>query len=121
MKIKNYSIKLSKQGKKVFGSMAAALVVLPLTLGLVHENVKYSDCEAVESWELGNTYQCGGEVVHSGLNTVLADTMNYEQEQQAEDMQAHEWAVTHTYEDNCLDLKNVKTNEYKFYCEADFK
>lgn len=29
--------------------------------------------------------------------------------------------VTHIYEDDCLDVYDTEKNEFKFYCETDFK
>lgn len=29
--------------------------------------------------------------------------------------------VTHIYEDDCLDVYDTEINEFKFYCETDFK
>lgn len=29
--------------------------------------------------------------------------------------------VTHIYEDDCLDVYDTEMNEFKFYCETDFK
>ena len=29
--------------------------------------------------------------------------------------------VTHVYEDDCLDVYDTEKNDFKFYCETDFK
>lgn len=29
--------------------------------------------------------------------------------------------VTHIYEDDCLDVYDTEKNDFKFYCETDFK
>ena len=29
--------------------------------------------------------------------------------------------VTHIYEDDCLDVYDTEKNDFKFYCESDFK